>query len=105
MRDKWCAEPAVTSVVRVLVGWCVFSGERSTVVGPEEVGNTGRHRVGFAEVGAGMVERIGRPDCLLSSFGFVLSWMTKLLEAVWMSSTMLGCSNGNLLHSTGQHGI
>ena len=64
------------------------------MVGPEEVGSMGCYRTGFAEVGAGMVERVGRPDYSTSSFCFALSWTTKLVP--WRNSTMLGYSSGNL---------
>ena len=81
-------------VVPVLVGSCVFLVEGSTAVGPGEVGSKGCCRIEFAEVGAGTVEGVGWPDYSTSSFCSVLSWTTKL--ALWMNSTMLGCSCGNL---------
>lgn len=96
MKHKWNEGPAVLSVTQVLAGWCVFSGEGNTAVGREEVGSTGYCRIGFVEVGVEMVERVERPDCLTSSFYFVLSGTTKPLGVVWMSSTTLEYSSGNL---------
>ena len=60
-------------VVQALVGWYVFSGEESIVVGREEVGNMGCCRIGFAGVGVRAAERAGWLDYLTSSFCFVLS--------------------------------
>ena len=67
----------------------MFSGEESTVVGPEGAGNMGCCRAGFAGFEVWTVERVGRPDCSTSSLCFVLSWTTKLSEVVWMNSTTL----------------
>lgn len=55
------------------MGWYVFSGEESIVVGREEVGNMGCCRIGFAGVGVRAAERAGWLDYLTSSFCFVLS--------------------------------